>query len=258
MIKPKKALGQHFLRDENYAKRIVKALTLNEYKCLLEVGPGTGVLTKHLLQIEGMQFKANEIDENAIQYLLGCYPALLGHIIKGDFLQIELDKVFEGQFAVIGNFPYNISTQIVFKILEHRTLIPESVGMFQREVAKRISSGPGSKEYGILSVLVQAYYDVDYLFTVPPGAFYPPPQVHSGVITLRRLEKPRVQNSYEHFAQVVKTGFNQRRKTLSNALKAEWPELPASDLLSKRAEELSVEEFDELADKLPELVMSKR
>lgn len=257
MIKPKKALGQHFLRDENYARRIVKALSLKDYKCLLEVGPGTGVLTKHLLQIEGVRFKANEIDNTAIQYLLGCYPALLGSIIQGDFLTVELDKVFDEQYAVIGNFPYNISTQIVFKILEHRERIPESVGMFQREVARRISTQPGGKEYGILSVLTQAYYDVDYLFTVPPGAFYPPPQVQSGVITMRRLEKPRVVNDYEHFAKVVKTGFNQRRKTLSNALRAEWTELPPSDLLSKRAEELSVEEFDELADKLPVLTFQR-
>lgn len=257
MIKPKKALGQHFLRDENYAKRIVKSLTLGEYKCILEVGPGTGVLTKHLLQLEGIKFKANEIDNTAIQYLLGSYPALLGSIIPGDFLQIDLDNVFIEPFAVIGNFPYNISTQIVFKILEHREQIPEAVGMFQREVAKRISSQPGGKEYGILSVLAQAYYDVDYLFTVPPGAFYPPPQVHSGVITLRRLDKPRASNDYAHLARVVKTAFNQRRKTLSNALRAEWPELPSSDLLSRRAEELKVEEFDELADKLPALTSAK-
>ena len=243
-VKAKKHLGQHFLTDENIAKKIVEGLSFSGYSYALEVGPGTGVLTKYLLEKPIETFVA-EIDTESIAYLKIHYPKLQEQHFTGDFLKINLSDVFNGEVAVIGNFPYNISSQILFKIIDHYQQIPEMVGMFQKEVAERTAAVPRTKDYGIHSVLVQAYYDVKYLFTVHENVFNPPPKVKSGVIRMTRNKKEGLEGNEVLFKQIVKTGFNQRRKKLSNALKPLYiPESIKNHLfMDKRAEELSVEDF---------------
>ncbi len=243
-VKAKKHLGQHFLTDENIAKKIVDGLSFENYHKVLEVGPGMGVLTKYLLEKDAEIFVA-EIDAESVDYLKKNYPKLQENHFTGDFLKINIEGVFGEQVAVIGNFPYNISSQILFKIIDYYGQIPEMVGMFQKEVAERTAAVPRTKDYGILSVLVQALYDVKYLFTVHENVFNPPPKVKSGVIKLTRNPKEGLQGNEVLFKQIVKAGFNQRRKKLSNALKVlNIPEnLKTHPFLNKRAEELSVEDF---------------
>lgn len=243
-VKAKKHLGQHFLTDENIAKKIVDGLSFSDNNKVLEVGPGMGVLTKYLLDKDTEVFVA-EIDTESVDYLKKHYSKLQENHFTGDFLKIKIDEIFEGQIAVIGNFPYNISSQILFKIIDYYEQIPEMVGMFQKEVAERTAAVPRTKDYGILSVLVQALYDVKYLFTVHENVFNPPPKVKSGVIKLTRNPKEGLAGNEILFKQIVKAGFNQRRKKLSNALKIlNIPDaLKQHPFLDKRAEELSVEDF---------------
>lgn len=248
-VRPKKHLGQHFLKDLNIARKIAGSLTHHGgYSTALEVGPGTGVLTQFLLQSEKYELIVAEIDRESIAYLQKHFEVLSGRILEGDFLKMDLEAIAPGPLAIVGNFPYNISSQIFFKVLDYRHKVPEVVGMIQKEVAVRIAEKEGSKDYGILSVLLQAYYDIDYLFTVPPGVFHPPPKVNSAVIRLRRNDREKLPCNEELFRKVVKTAFQKRRKTLWNALKeltlpAELQEHP---MLRKRAEQLSVEDFFEL------------
>jgi 16S rRNA (adenine1518-N6/adenine1519-N6)-dimethyltransferase len=251
-VKAKKHLGQHFLKDENIAKAIADTLSLQGYNEVLEIGPGMGVLTKYLLEKDTTVFVI-EIDTESVAYLEANYPKLHGKIIPKDFLKYNINEVFEGKpFAIIGNFPYNISSQIVFRALELRHQIPEFSGMFQKEVAERICEKKGSKTYGILSVLVQAFYDAEYLFTVSEQVFNPPPKVKSGVLRLRRKENFGLPCSEKLFFTVVKTAFGQRRKTLRNSLKT----LNLSDNLREdtifdlRPEQLSVEQFIGLTQKI--------
>lgn len=223
-VRPKKSLGQHFLTDQNIAKAIVDALVCHSETTatpipVLEVGPGMGVLTQYLLQRPEINLTAVEIDHESIDYLHKQFPQLEGRLLQDDFLRMNLGKVFEAPFRIIGNFPYNISSQIFFKILEHRNLIPEVVCMIQKEVADRIAGKPGSKTYGILSVLLQAWYDIEYLFPVGSGAFAPPPKVMSAVIRLRRNSRQSLDCNEASFKTIVKQAFNQRRKTLRNSLK---------------------------------------
>ena len=251
-VRPKKALGQHFLTDQHIAQAIVDAL--RGPGPVLEVGPGTGVLTQYLLRRPELQLKVVELDRESVRYLLEHYPVLAPGLYEADFLKLDLRKVFPGQFVLIGNFPYNISSQIFFKILDCRDQIPEVVGMVQKEVAERLSAGPGSKTYGILSVLLQAWYDIELLFTVQEGAFLPPPKVKSAVIRLTRNKRETLGCDADLFKQVVKTTFNQRRKTIRNSLKpllAQRSALPDYiPFLDARPEQLSVEEFVELTNSL--------
>ena len=244
-VKAKKHLGQHFLNDETIAQKIADSLTLKNYNTVLEIGPGMGVLTKYLLKKE-VTTHVIEIDTESVEYLKNNYLNLADRVIEKDFLKYDLNEVFNGEpFAIIGNFPYNISTQIVFKTIEMRDQIPEFSGMFQKEVAQRICSKEGSKVYGILSVLTQAFYDAEYLFTVPPEVFNPPPRVESGVLRLTRKENYALACDEKMLFKVVKTAFQQRRKTLRNSLKT----LNLSDSLredvifGKRPEQLSVAQF---------------
>lgn len=244
-VKAKKHLGQHFLTDENIAKKIANSLQFSGYNKVLEVGPGMGVLTKYLLEKETETFVA-EIDTESIAYLKEHYPQLKENHFVGDFLKVDFSKIFPNeQTAVIGNFPYNISSQILFHIIENYQQIPEMAGMFQKEVAERTAAVPRTKDYGILSVMVQAYYDVKYLFTVHENVFNPPPKVKSGVISLTRNPKEGLAGNETLFKNIVKAGFNQRRKKLSNALKVlNIPEgLSGHNFLNSRAEELSVQDF---------------
>ena len=242
-VRAKKHLGQHFLKDMNIARQIVDGLTGHlGYAKVLEIGPGMGVLTQFLLAKEAYETHVIEIDTESVAYLKKHYEELTPRIIEGDFLKYDTSEVFPKPFAIIGNFPYNISSQIFFRALQIRDQIPEIVCMLQKEVAMRIASPPGNKDYGILSVLLQAFYDIDYLVSVPPGAFDPPPKVQSGVIRLKRNATERLECDEKMFFRVVKTAFNQRRKTLRNALKP-IGEMPDHPLLTKRAEQLSVAEF---------------
>ena len=253
-VRAKKHLGQHFLVDENIAARIADTLSLEGYSKVLEIGPGMGVLTKYLLQ-KDVDVHVVEIDRESIVYLNRHYPELSDRIIPRDFLQLDLQQEFQGNpLAIIGNFPYNISSQILFRTLEYRHLIPEFSGMFQKEVAERITVGPGSKTYGILSVLTQAFYDAEYLFTVPPSVFRPPPKVDSGVIRLKRKKNIVLPVDTGLFFKVVKTAFNQRRKTLRNSLKSLCfsDNLAEDAIFAKRPEQLSVAEFIELTKSLSE------
>lgn len=242
----KKELGQHFLHDENMCKKIADATLLHQPVQLLEVGPGGGAITKYLYNIMGIDFKAVEIDNEKIDYLLHTYPELQGKIIAESFLDIGLP--FETAFTVVGNFPYNISTQIMFKILEWGSSVEMVIGMFQKEVAQRIAAKEGSKTYGILSVLIQAKYKVDYLFDVNPGCFTPPPNVQSGVIRLTPLLSPVVVSSEKKFNLLVKTAFNQRRKMLRNSVKTLFDgEELQKNIFEKRPEQLNVAEFAALS-----------
>jgi 16S rRNA (adenine1518-N6/adenine1519-N6)-dimethyltransferase len=245
MVKPKKALGQHFLTDETIAKKIVDSLQTTSGN-LLEIGPGKGVLSKYLIKNKSLNTFYIEMDTESVEYLNDLYPDIKENIIEGDFLKFPLQNLFgEESFNIIGNFPYNISSQIFFKVLEYKSQVTEVVGMIQKEVAERIAAPPGSKTYGILSVLLQAYYSIDYLFSVKEGVFFPPPKVKSAVIRLRRNETVALDCNEKLFTQVVKAGFNQRRKTLRNALKTFQMELNDEivELLTKRAEQLSVQDF---------------
>ena len=243
-VKAKKHLGQHFLTDENIAQKIVVGLSGNGYTNVVEVGPGTGVLTKYLIQ-QNHTLHLAEIDTESIEYLKVNYPTITDKTFVGDFLKLNFEQFNGQQTAIIGNFPYNISSQILFQIVDHYKLIPEMVGMFQKEVAERTSAQPRTKDYGILTVLIQAYYDVKYLFTVHENVFNPPPKVKSGVIQMIRNPKVGLAGNEDLFKKIVKAGFNQRRKKLSNALKVlDIPEhMKSHPFLDKRAEELSVEDF---------------
>ncbi|MGB0974722.1 MAG: 16S rRNA (adenine(1518)-N(6)/adenine(1519)-N(6))-dimethyltransferase RsmA [Flavobacteriaceae bacterium] len=247
-VRAKKHLGQHFLKDESFAKQIADALTLNNYDTVLEIGPGMGVLTKYLLE-KKVDTYVIEIDSESVEYLQAHYLKLSNRIIEQDFLKYNLNDVLKGKpFALIGNYPYNISTQIVFKTLEMRDQIPEFSGMFQKEVAQRICATHGNKTYGILSVLAQAFYDTEYLFTVPPNVFNPPPKVDSGVMRMIRKDNYSLPCDEKFFFRVVKTSFQQRRKTLRNSLKSIGiaDSIKQYDIFNKRPEQLSVTEFIEL------------
>ncbi|KWW29316.1 MAG: Dimethyladenosine transferase [bacterium P3] len=241
-VRAKKHLGQHFLRSDEIAQRIVQSLSAPT-ACVLEIGPGMGVLTQYLMQRSELELCAIEIDTESVEYLHVHYPSL--RVVSGDFLRLDLEHLFRSPFSIIGNFPYNISSQILFRLFDHRDRVPELVGMFQKEVAERVTASPGSKVYGILSVLLSAFYDMEYLFTVSEQMFDPPPKVKSAVIRLRRNAVARLDCDEASFVQVVKAGFNQRRKTLRNALRQlgrDFSQVPDS-MLSKRAEQLSVAEF---------------
>ncbi len=239
-VRAKKHLGQHFLKDENIASRIAGSLSPLA-KQVLEVGPGTGMLTKYLLNRNFEKFVAVEIDRESAAYMRTNYPQLGDGLIEADILRMDFANLFTGPFSVIGNFPYNISSQILFRVLENHEQVNEAIGMFQKEVAMRIASPPGKKDYGILSVLLQAWYDIEYLFTVEPTVFVPPPKVQSAVIRLQRNERKEIGCSEKFLLQVVKTAFNQRRKTLHNALKPLGDY--AGEFAGKRAEQLSVDQF---------------
>ena len=275
LVRPKKALGQHFLTDLSVAQKIADALVVDSVggavpeasavtagntgaaMPMLEIGPGMGVLSQYLLEREDIDLKMIEIDRESVDYLLTHFPKASGRVIEGDFLKMNLSYFFPGTFAVIGNFPYNISSQIFFRIIDHKDSIPQVVCMIQKEVAERIAEQPGSKTYGILSVLLQAWYDIEYLFTVGEGAFNPPPKVKSAVIRLRRNSRTELGCDEKLFKTIVKTGFNQRRKTLRNSLKPliadkaareAWTPEQSTDFLSNpvfelRPERLSVEDF---------------
>lgn len=277
LVRPKKALGQHFLTDLSVAQKIADALVVeletvggatseagavpsgntDAAMPVLEIGPGMGVLSQYLLEREDIDLKMIEIDRESVDYLLTHFPKASGRVIEGDFLKMNLSYFFPGTFAVIGNFPYNISSQIFFRIIDHKDSIPQVVCMIQKEVAERIAEQPGSKTYGILSVLLQAWYDIEYLFTVGEGAFNPPPKVKSAVIRLRRNSRTKLGCDEKLFKTIVKTGFNQRRKTLRNSLKPliadkaareAWTPEQSTDFLSNpvfelRPERLSVEDF---------------
>lgn len=277
LVRPKKALGQHFLTDLSVAQKIADALVVESETVggatfeagavhsgntdaampVLEIGPGMGVLSQYLLEREDIDLKMIEIDRESVDYLLTHFPKASGRVIEGDFLKMNLSYFFPGTFAVIGNFPYNISSQIFFRIIDHKDSIPQVVCMIQKEVAERIAEQPGSKTYGILSVLLQAWYDIEYLFTVGEGAFNPPPKVKSAVIRLRRNSRTELGCDEKLFKTIVKTGFNQRRKTLRNSLKPliadkaareVWTPEQSAEFLSNpvfelRPERLSVEDF---------------
>jgi 16S rRNA (adenine1518-N6/adenine1519-N6)-dimethyltransferase len=256
-VRPKKSLGQHFLHDKNVAGKIVQSLKVtSSNQNLLEIGPGTGILTQRLMTDARFNLAVVEIDRDSVAFLKQHYPVL--RIIEGDFLQLNLTDVFPDGFSIIGNFPYNISSQIFFKVLENRDRVDQVVCMLQKEVADRISAPSGNKTYGILSVLLQTFYHIDYLFKVPPGVFHPPPKVMSAVIRLERNTRKSLPCSESFYFKVVKQGFNNRRKTLRNALKniilpaslpasekenGEVDSLLRMEILNRRAEQLSVEDF---------------
>jgi len=245
----KKSLGQHFLKDENICKRIVAALEQCGFENLLEIGPGAGALTKYLVKIPDIHFKAVELDAEKVDYLVLHLPEIKGKIIHQNFL--DVNKPFKENFTIVGNFPYNISTQILFKILEWKDDVQCMVGMFQKEVAQRISAKEGSKVYGISSVLTQAFFDVEYLFEVSERAFQPPPKVKSAVLRMKRKNAYLPMKSEASFFLLVKTAFNQRRKTLRNAVKKLFDEQTlANKIFDKRAEQLSIDNFAELSFKM--------
>ena len=245
----KKSLGQHFLQDDNICRKIVAAVQEYPFRQLLEVGPGGGAITRYLINIESIDFKAVELDDEKVTWLLQEYPGLAGKIIAGSIL--EIPKPFDGPFTVVGNFPYNISTQILFRILEWKDSVEAVVGMFQKEVAQRIAAPEGSKVYGVTSVLVQAFFDVTYLFDVHERCFNPPPKVKSGVIRLLPKKTPVVIAGEKQFFLLVKTAFNQRRKTLRNAVRGLFTsEELDNSLFDKRAEQLTVEQFAALSFKM--------
>jgi 16S rRNA (adenine1518-N6/adenine1519-N6)-dimethyltransferase len=255
LVRAKKHLGQHFLTDKNIAAKIVDSLRpANRYTQVLEVGPGMGILSDFLLQKAEYQTYLIDIDTESYLFLKKKYPQLAERLINADFLEMDFSSVFSGPFAIIGNFPYNISSQILFKVLDSRQQVVEVVGMFQKEVAERCTAKAGSKEYGILSVFLQAYYKVEYLFTVKAGVFNPPPKVLSAVIRLTRNEVQQLSCDEKLFWQVVKAGFNQRRKTLRNALSAliNKEAMANEAMLDLRAERLTVNDFVALTNKITE------
>ncbi|MCK3686280.1 16S rRNA (adenine(1518)-N(6)/adenine(1519)-N(6))-dimethyltransferase RsmA [Maribellus sp. YY47] len=254
LVKPKKVLGQHFLTDQNIARKIVDSLG-SEVPDILEIGPGMGVLTQYLLQRSELNVHVIEIDRESVEYLQQHFPTLQ-HIWSEDFLKADIAARFSGKFNVIGNFPYNISSQIFFRVLALRNRIPETVGMVQKEVAERIAASHGSKVYGILSVLLQAFFDIEYLFTVSEGVFNPPPKVKSAVIRLKRNNVEALPCDEDFFVQVVKAAFNQRRKMLRNSLKDFCDSLPA-EFAEKRPEQLSVGDFISLTCQIENLKKNK-
>jgi 16S rRNA (adenine1518-N6/adenine1519-N6)-dimethyltransferase len=254
----KKSLGQHFLKDDSVVRKIVDAITEHPFHQLLEVGPGAGALTRWLLKIEGIDFKAVELDDEKVAYLKSTFPGIEKNLIHKDFL--DIDPPFEGPFTLVGNFPYNISSEILFKAIDWKDQVECLVGMFQKEVAQRVASKPGSKVYGVTSVLIQAYFKVEYLFDVLPASFNPPPKVVSGVLRMTP-KKPAgnglaednipIMRSDKHFKILVKTAFNQRRKQLRNAVKGLFREEVLKDeLFTKRAEQLSIHDFAALTYKM--------
>jgi 16S rRNA (adenine1518-N6/adenine1519-N6)-dimethyltransferase len=248
-VRAKKHLGQHFLNDENIARKIVDSLLEKDLQTpVVEIGPGTGVLTKYLIEKLGKDFYALDIDTDSVAYLQRHYPEYAEHILLEDFLEYDTSKLIKGKFNVIGNFPYNISSQIMFKVLEKRNEVDIVVGMFQKEVAQRLAEKPGTKTYGILSVLLQSYYNIEYLFTVHENVFTPPPKVKSAVIRLTRNERKTLGCNEELFIKIVKSTFNQRRKQIRNSIKAviDIPDTETTSLFQKRPEQLSVEQFIEL------------
>jgi len=253
LVRAKKHLGQHFLTDKNIAAKIVESLRpADRYSQVLEVGPGMGILSDFLLQKSEYEVSMVDIDTESFDYLKKKYPQLGSRLLNADFLEMDFGAYFKGPMAIIGNFPYNISSQILFKVLDNRNQVVEVVGMFQKEVAERCTSKPGSKEYGILSVFLQAYYKVEYLFTVKAGVFNPPPKVLSAVIRLTRNETAQLNCDEKLFWQVVKAGFNQRRKTLRNALSSLINKEKMTDepLLDLRAERLGVDDFVRLTNEI--------
>ncbi len=245
----KKSLGQHFLKDDTVIQKIMQVLAEDPFTTLLEVGPGGGALTRELIKLPGIQFKAVELDEEKVAFLQKQYPVLKGQIISNSFL--DIGKPFDESFTVIGNFPYNISTQILFKILDWKDDVPVVIGMFQKEVAERAAAKPGSKTYGVLSALLQPYYQIEYLFDVPPESFNPPPKVMSGVIRLRRKKEILKVHSEKAYWMLVKTAFNQRRKTLRNAVKSLFPAAALTErVFDLRAEALSIDDFAALTFKM--------
>ena len=250
-VKPKKHLGQHFLKDLSIARRIAETLPLSEKTAVLEIGPGTGVLTRFLLENENVDLTVVELDRESIAYLQENFPALQNRILDADFLKLDLKKLYNNKFFIIGNFPYNISSQIFFKLLENKDQIPCLAGMIQKEVAQRIAAPSGSKTYGILSVLLQAFYNIEYLFTVDEHVFNPPPKVKSAVVRLTRNNVTELGCDEKLFKQVIKTSFNQRRKTLRNSLKpmlGKENEIYALPIFDKRPEQLNVAAFVELTN----------
>jgi len=248
-VRPKKRLGQHFLSDKKIAERIVGHLMAEEGDTVVEIGPGTGILTDILIKKFGKSLYAVEVDEESVDFLNNKYPELASRILLEDFLRINLKDKFGKELSIVGNFPYNISSQILFQVLHQKQEVKELVGMFQREVGRRVCTGPGSKEYGILSVLIGAFFEASYLFTVSEKVFIPPPKVKSGVIRLVRKEGVHLPCTERGFFRVVKMSFNQRRKTLRNSLSSLiLPENRANTLFDKRPEQLSVEEFLELTE----------
>src|SRR5574344_2897125 len=256
-VKPKKFLGQHFLKDLAIAQRIADTVDAEPNIPVLEVGPGMGVLTQYLVA-KGRPLKVVEIDFESVSYLYKAFPSLEDNILEEDFLKMDLNKLFDGQpFVLTGNYPYNISSQIFFKMLDYKNIIPCCTGMIQKEVAERIASEPGHKAYGILSVLIQAWYKVEYLFTVEPGVFNPPPKVKSAVIRMTRNETQSLGCDEKLFKQVIKTTFNQRRKTLRNSIKPLLPEkcsITEVKLFNRRPEQLSVQEFIDLTNLVESVV----
>lgn len=255
-VKPKKNLGQHFLKDAEIASRIADTLDAFAPLPILEVGPGTGMLTRFLLA-KGRELSVVEIDRESIAYLNEHFSELDGRVLQQNFLTMDFAKYYDGSFCVIGNYPYNISSQIFFKVLDNKDRIPCCSGMIQKEVAERMTASPGSKTYGILSVLMQAWYDIEYLFTVNEQAFIPPPKVKSAVVRLTRNNRKRLNCNEKLFKSVVKTSFNQRRKMLRNSLKSLLPEkspLPDDPMLTKRPEQLSIEQFERLTNLLEPLM----
>lgn len=254
-VKAKKFLGQHFLKDLDIARQIAQTIPTPTKTSVLEVGPGMGVLTQFLLANPSIELTCVELDRESVAYLHEHYPTL--HVIDGDFLRLDLSQLFDGQFCLTGNYPYNISSQILFKALENKDKIPVITGMFQKEVAERVASKPGKKAYGILSVLLQAYYDVEYLFTVHEHVFDPPPKVKSAVIRLTRNQTQSLGCDEVLFKTVVKTAFNQRRKTMRNSLRTlceNNPQLLADSLFDMRPEQLSVEQFVSLTNKIAQTI----
>lgn len=252
-VRPKKHLGQHFLNDRRVAQRITESLKADDCDTVLEIGPGMGVLTFDLYQRFGSRLVAVEVDNESVGYLKRNLPEL--NVVEADFLQVDIKELLKGQFAVIGNLPYNISSQIFFRIIEQRDFVPEVVAMVQREVAQRIAEKPGSRTYGILSVLLQAFYTIEYLFTVSEGCFIPPPKVKSAVIRLERNSVNDLGCSYTLFERVVKAAFNQRRKTLRNSIRSAFNGIEISDKYgTMRAEQLSVGNFIELTQEVQHLL----
>ena len=247
LVKPKKNLGQHFLRNEDIARQIAESI-VSCPKNVLEIGPGMGVLTKYLINQGYKNFNVVEIDRESVDYLQQHYPTLREHIWSKDFLALDLADLFKQNLTIIGNFPYNISSQILFKVLDYKELVNEVVGMFQKEVAERVAAKPGNRQYGILSVLLQAFYDIEYLFTVDEHQFFPPPKVKSAVIRLTRNPDKQLHCAESLFKQMVKSAFNQRRKTLRNSLSQfEFSdEYRQNSIFTKRPEQLSVQEFEQI------------
>ncbi len=256
-VKPKKNFGQHFLKDEHIALRIAETLDYYPSMPVLEVGPGTGMLTKFLIS-KGRDLKVVEIDYESVAFLKENFKELDGRIIQQDFLKMDLQELYKEDFCVIGNFPYNISSQIFFKVLDNKDSIPCCSGMIQKEVAERLAASPGSKTYGILSILIQAWYNIEYLFTVHENAFIPPPKVKSAVVRLTRNDRIEMNCDEKLFKTIVKTSFNQRRKMIRNSLKSLLPEgtnFPDEAIYTKRPEQLSIEQFEQLTNLIEPMVI---